>query len=62
MDVTKLVLPYEPDDVVAALAAHKAANPDFAIAKVHLFPLGGIKTGAEWTLSRGNLRPATAAQ
>ncbi len=26
MDVTKLVLPYEPDDVVTALAAHKAAK------------------------------------
>lgn len=61
MDVTKLVLPYEPDDVVTALAAHKAAYPNFAITNVHLFPLGGIKTGAEWALSRGNLQPARAA-
>ncbi|MEM6693770.1 MAG: methylenetetrahydrofolate reductase [Pseudomonadota bacterium] len=48
MDVTKLVLPYEPNDVVSALAAHKAANPGFGIEKVHFFPLGGIKTCAAW--------------
>ncbi len=29
MDVTKLLLPYEPMDVVSQLADHKAANPDF---------------------------------
>ncbi|MEL7151224.1 MAG: methylenetetrahydrofolate reductase [Pseudomonadota bacterium] len=53
MDVTKLVLPYEPDDIVTALAHHKAANPDFAITHLHLFPLGGIKTAATWAQSRG---------
>jgi methylenetetrahydrofolate reductase (NADPH) len=62
MDVTKLVLPYEPDEIVSALAAHKAARPDFAISNVHFFPLGGIKTCAEWALSRGNQRTAMAAQ
>ena len=44
MDVTKLLLPYEPNEFVGALAAHKAANPDFGIESVHFFPLGGIKT------------------
>ena len=29
-------------------AAHKAAYPDFNIASVHIFPLGGIKTSATW--------------
>ena len=53
MDVTKLVLPYEPDDIVTALAHHKAANPDFAITHLHLFPLGGIKTAATWAQSSG---------
>ena len=52
-DVTKLVLPYEPDDVVSALAEHKAANPDFAISHVHFFPLGGIQTCANWAVSPG---------
>jgi methylenetetrahydrofolate reductase (NADPH) len=53
MDVTKLLLPYEPTDVVAALAAHKAANPGFGIEGVHFFPLGGIKTNATWVTDRG---------
>ncbi len=47
-DVTKLVLPFEPTDLVARLGAHKAANPGFGIAQVHMFPLGGIKASAEW--------------
>lgn len=53
MDVSKLLLPYEPDDIVTALADHKAANPNFAISHLHLFPLGGIKTSANWAQSRG---------
>ncbi|MEM9551301.1 MAG: methylenetetrahydrofolate reductase, partial [Pseudomonadota bacterium] len=53
MDVSKLLLPYEPTDVVAALAAHKAANPDFNITNVHFFPLGGIKTNANWAIKNG---------
>ncbi|MBD3787879.1 MAG: methylenetetrahydrofolate reductase [Sphingomonadales bacterium] len=47
-DVTKLLMPFEPTDLVAQLAAHKAANPAFGIEAVHLFPLGGIKTTATW--------------
>ena len=48
MDVTKLLLPYEPTEVVAALAAHKAAHPSFAVEAVHVFPLGGIGASADW--------------
>lgn len=48
LDVTRLLLPYEPTDVVADLADYTARNPDSLIQKLHLFPLGGIKTGAEW--------------
>jgi methylenetetrahydrofolate reductase (NADPH) len=48
MDVTKLLLPYEPTEFVGALAAHKAKNPGFGIESVHFFPLGGIKTNATW--------------
>ncbi|NJM83480.1 MAG: methylenetetrahydrofolate reductase [Tabrizicola sp.] len=63
MDVTKLLLPYEPTDVIAALAAHKAAHPDFGIEQVHFFPLGGIKTNAEWVTANGGAsgKPARAA-
>ena len=62
MDVTKLLLPYEPTDVLTALAAHKAAHPDFNIAQVHFFPLGGIKTNATWAIENGGAagRPADA--
>ena len=59
-DVTKLLLPYEPDEILTALAAHKAAHPDFGIAQVHFFPLGGIQATADWALRHGApaLRPA----
>ena len=53
MDVTKLLLPYEPTEFVSALAAHKAKNPDFGIEQVHFFPLGGIKTNAAWVTENG---------
>jgi len=52
-DVSKLLLPFEPTDVIADLAAHKAANPDFNITNVHFFPLGGIKTNANWAITHG---------
>ena len=52
-DVTKLLLPYEPIDVLSQLADHKAKNPDFNISSVHFFPLGGIKTNAEWVTKNG---------
>lgn len=53
MDVSKLLLPYEPTDVLSELAAHKAANPEFNISHVHFFPLGGIKTNAKWAINNG---------
>ena len=52
-NVTKLLLPYEPTDVLNALAIHKAQNPDFNIDQVHFFPLGGIKTTARWVNDNG---------
>ena len=52
-DVTKLLMPFEPTDVISDLAAHKAANPDFNITQVHFFPLGGIKTNANWAIQNG---------
>jgi methylenetetrahydrofolate reductase (NADPH) len=62
MDVSKLLLPYEPTDVLTELAAHKAANPDFNIESVHFFPLGGIKTNANWAIQNGgaSAQPANA--
>lgn len=60
MDVTKLLLPYEPDEVVERLAAHKAAHPRFGIEQVHLFPLGGIGTASAWANGRTGEAPALA--
>jgi methylenetetrahydrofolate reductase (NADPH) len=62
MDVTKLLLPYEPTEFVAELAAHKAANPAFGIESVHFFPLGGIKTNATWATEHGGKSAVPAAQ
>jgi len=42
-DITKLLLPYKPTQIINELAEHKANNPSFNIEKVHFFPLGGIK-------------------
>ena len=56
-DVTKLILPFEPTEVLNDLAAYKAANPKSLIEKVHFFPLGGIKTNAKWAMTNGG--PAT---
>ncbi|MDP2739541.1 MAG: methylenetetrahydrofolate reductase [Pseudorhodobacter sp.] len=63
MDVTKLLLPYEPNEVIADLAAHKARHPDFGVEAVHFFPLGGIKTNATWAIEHGGASgvPATHA-
>ena len=61
MDVTKLLLPYEPTEVLEGLAAHKAATPGFGIEQVHFFPLGGIKTNAQWVTENGGASGVPAA-
>ena len=62
MDVTKLMLPYEPTEVLSELAAYKADNPDFNITNVHFFPLGGIKANATWAINNGGARTQPAKQ
>ena len=42
-DLTKLLLPYKPTNIITELATYKANNPSFNIEKVHFFPLGGTK-------------------
>ena len=61
-DVSKLLLPFEPDQFIADLAAHKAKNPDFGIEAVHFFPLGGIKTNATWTQNHAGASGVPANQ
>lgn len=62
MDVTKLLLPYEPDEFLNGIAAHKARHPEFGIEAVHFFPLGGIKTNAAWVIEHGGASGRPAAQ
>ena len=47
-DLTRLVRPYAPDDLVAALDAFKQTRPDSNIERIHLFPFGGIAASARW--------------
>ncbi len=54
-DLSKLMLPFEPTDFLDTLARHKAAHPDFAVERVHLFPLGGI--GATTDYAAGATAP-----
>ena len=62
-DLTKLMLPFTPDQFLTVLAAHKAAHPEFGIEKVHFFPLGGITKTAEYTsqFGAGSARAAAGA-
>ena len=47
-DITKLLLPYKPTQIISELAEYKAINSDFNIEKVHFFPLGGLKNVSEF--------------
>lgn len=60
-DVTKLLLPYEPTEVVADLATYKTANPDSNIAGLHFFPLGGVSGNASWASAHGGRSARSAA-
>ncbi|MBT8411697.1 MAG: methylenetetrahydrofolate reductase [Octadecabacter sp.] len=61
-DVTKLLLPFEPTEVLTDLAVHKAAHPDSNIERVHFFPLGGIKANATWAIENGGASAIPAAE
>ena len=61
-DITKLLLPFKPDQFLTELAEHKSLNPDFLITNVHFFPLGGIKTNANWTIENGGKSTIPAIQ
>ena len=47
-DITKLLLPYEPTQVLKDLAEYKAKDPKFNIEQVHFFPFGGVKQTSDW--------------
>ena len=62
MDVTKLIVPFEPTEVLTELAEHKHANPESLIELVHFFPLGGIKTNANWAIENGGAATVPASE
>lgn len=47
-NLTKLMSLRAPDRLVAELAEYSAQNPDCAIRRVHLYPLGGLRRSAAW--------------
>ncbi|MBB4124253.1 methylenetetrahydrofolate reductase [Martelella radicis] len=61
MDVSKLVLPYEPTDVLADFADAAKRDGGSAVAQIHFFPLGGIGACANWAARRSAAAPASAA-
>ena len=48
LDLTKLALPFEPTDLLNALATAWARGEAGAAAAVHIFPLGGIEPSAAY--------------
>jgi len=60
-DVSKLLLPFEPTEILTALAKAKAEGRGANIERIHFFPLGGIKTNATWAIENGGAaaRPAS---
>ena len=47
-DITKLLLPYKPTQILNELAEYKSKEPEFNIEQVHFFPIGGIKQTVDW--------------
>ena len=56
-DITKLLLPYKPTQILRELANYKAQDSSFNIEQVHFFPLGGIKRAAEFVEEFSNSNP-----
>ena len=47
-DITKLLLPYKPTQILKDLAEYKSKDPELNIEQVHFFPIGGIKKTTDW--------------
>tara|TARA_Y100001970_G_scaffold139296_1_gene171394 strand:- start:715 stop:1581 length:867 start_codon:yes stop_codon:yes gene_type:complete len=47
-DITKLLLPYKPTQMLQDLALYKSKDPELNIERVHFFPIGGIKQTTDW--------------
>ena len=47
-DLTKLLVPHRPDDLLTELRDWRAAHPEMGLERIHVFPLGGIEVSADW--------------
>ncbi len=47
-DLTKLLLPYKPTQMLKDLSEYKSKDPTLNIEQVHFFPIGGIKQTTDW--------------
>ena len=47
-DLTKLVVPHRPDDVLTDLRDWRSSHPGAGLDRIHVFPLGGIAASADW--------------
>jgi methylenetetrahydrofolate reductase (NADPH) len=52
LDLSKLLVPYEPTDFLSEIASYREANPNSLIEQIHVFPLGGILPSAEYMRQR----------
>jgi len=53
-DVSKLIAPFEPNDLLSDLSAMTGSQDDALFDRIHLFPLGGIRASADYVaLQRG---------
>jgi methylenetetrahydrofolate reductase (NADPH) len=48
-NITKLMTVSTPDKLVFELARYRAEDPGCGIARVHVYPLGGLRRSAAWT-------------
>ena len=47
-DLTKLLLPYKPTQMLKDLSEYKSKDPTLNIEQVHFFPIGGIIQTTNW--------------
>jgi methylenetetrahydrofolate reductase (NADPH) len=48
-NIAKLLVVTAPDRLLLDLARYKAADPGCGIARIHIYPLGGLRRSAAWT-------------
>jgi methylenetetrahydrofolate reductase (NADPH) len=52
LDVRRLLVPYEPTEIVDALETYKKSHAQSLLAQIHMFPLGGIEAAVIWCRKR----------